>query len=246
MRQARPLLAFLLAAPLLCAPQPLRAHQDAGEILGKAIETLGGSAYLEVTDVTVHGRVYLFQRGDLIGVDVFTDYIKFPDKERTEFGENNELVRINNGREGWNISDGKVEPQRGEQVEVFWEEFKVSLDYLLRFVVNQSGSTLQYVGREMIDFKRADVIEIRDEDRTRINLYVDRESGLVMKKTVRRLDDPGVHEEIYSNYHPIQGVLTPLLIDRYTDGLATGQIRFDEVQYNSDLQDHLFMATVAE
>jgi hypothetical protein len=93
----------------------------------------------------------------------------------------------------------------------------------------------------MLNFKRADVLEIRDADRTRINLYIDRETGLLMKKTVRRLDDPRIHEEIYSNYHEFQGVRTPLLIDRYTDGLQTSQIRFDDVRYNSGLADSLFL-----
>ena len=65
-----------------------------------------------------------------------------------------------------------------------------------------------------------------------------------MKKTVRRLDSPAVHEEVYSNYHEIQGVLTPLLINRYTDGLKTMEIRFEEVTYNSGLGDEFFMAEV--
>ena len=65
-----------------------------------------------------------------------------------------------------------------------------------------------------------------------------------MKKTVRRLDDPRIHEEVYSNYHEFQNVLTPLLIDRYTDGLKTTEIRIDSVAYNSNLSDRLFMSEV--
>jgi hypothetical protein len=240
MRQACVSLAVVLGAAMFGAPTVSRAQQNATQILDRAIEALGGAAYREVRDVTATGRVYQFQRGELIGLEVFRDYIKFPDKERTEFGKDGNLVRVNNGSEGWNINDGEVEAQREEQVEVFWEEFKVSLDYLLRFAIHRPESTLQYIGREMIDFKRADVVEIRDEDRTRIDLYIDRESGFILKKTVRRLDDPRVHEEVYSNYHLLQSVMTPLLIDRYTDGVATNQIRIDEIIYNSDLSDQLF------
>ncbi len=245
MRKAFLLSACAVGAILLWQPAVSWAQRDAREVLDRAIETLGGQAYLDLIDMSTEGRLYQFQRGELVGAEVFANYLRYPDKERTEFGEDGETIRINNGQsEGWNINDGDVEAQLEDQIEVFWEEFKVSLDHLLRVVVDQPDSTLQYVGREMIDFKRVDILEIRDEDRTRVNLYIDQESGLLMKKTVRRLDDPRIHEEVYSNYHEFQNVLTPLLIDRYTDGLKTTEVRFDTVAYNTNLQDRLFMSEV--
>lgn len=219
----------------------LYAQTDPQEILDRAIERLGGDAFLEVKDVLSTGRYYQFQHGQLSGSDVFRDYLKFPDKERTEFGKDGERIQINNGDRGWNISGETVEEQIPDQIDIFWEEYKVNLDYLLHVVLPQSRATLQYVGHEMLDFSRVDVLEIRDEDRTRINLYVDRSDGLILKKTVRRLDSPKVFEEIYSNYHPIEGVLTPLLVTKYTDGVKTMEIRFETVAYNSGFPDDLFL-----
>ena len=245
MRKTCLLFACAVGVMLVWQPPVSGAQQDPREVLDRAIETLGGPAYLDVIDMSTEGRIYQFQRGELIGAEVFADYVRYPDRERTEFGEDGDTVRINNGQsEGWNVNDGEVEAQLEDQVEVFWEEFKVSLDHVLRVVVEGPDTTLQYVGREMIDFKRVDILEIRDEDRTRVNLYIDQESGLLMKKTVRRLDDPRIHEEVYSNYHEFQNVLTPLLIDRYTDGLKTTEIRIDSVAYNSNLADRLFMSEV--
>ncbi len=235
---------FLYALVLWCAPTDAHAQIDPQDILDKAVQKLGGAAYMDVKDIETHGRYFQFQRGELIGGDFFSDYLKFPDKQRTEFGEDRKTARVNNGSEGWNINDKEVDEQLGEQIEVFWEEFKVSLDYLMRFVIGKEKTTLQYVGREIIDFKRVDILEIRDEDRTRINLFIERESGLLMKKTMRRLDDPAIHEEVYSNYHEIQNVLTPLLINRYTDGMKTMEIRFDEVAYNTGIADRVFTPAV--
>ena len=235
---------FLCALVLLCAPTDGRAQIDLQDILDKAVQKLGGAAYMDVKDIEAHGRYFQFQRGELTGGDFFSDYVKFPDKERTEFGEDRKTARVNNGSEGWNINDKEVDDQLGEQIEVFWEEFRVSLDYLMRFVIGEEKTTLQYVGREIIDFKRVDILEIRNEDRTRINLFIDRESGLLMKKTMRRLDDPAIHEEVYSNYHEIQNVLTPLLINRYTDGMKTMEMRFDEVAYNTGIADRVFTPAV--
>ena len=235
---------FLSALVLLCAPTDARAQIDPQDILDKAVQKLGGVAYMDVKDIEAHGRYFQFQRGELIGGDFFSAYVKFPDKERTEFGEDRKTARVNNGGEGWNINDKEVDEQLGEQTEVFWEEFKVSLDYLMRFVIGEEKTTVQYVGREIIDFKRVDILEIRDEDRTRINLFVDRESGLLMKKTMRRLDDPVIYEEVYSNYHEIQNVLTPLLINRYTNGMKTMEMRFNEVAYNTGIADRVFTPAV--
>ena len=238
------LVGFICALVVLCAPTDARAQIDPQDILDQAVQKLGGAAYMNVKDIETHGRFFQFQRGELTGGDFFSDYIKFPDKERTEFSEDRKTATVNNGSEGWNINDKEVDEQLGEQIEVFWEEFKVSLDYLMRFVVGEPGTTLQYVGREIIDFKRVDILEIRDEDRTRISLFVDRESGLLMKKTMRRLADPAIHEEVYSNYHEIQNVLTPLLINRYRNGTKTMEIRFDRVAYNTGIADRVFTPAV--
>lgn len=220
------------------------AQIDPQDILNKALQNLGGATYTDVVDIEAHGRFFQFQRGELVGGDHFSDYIKFPNKERIEFGKDRKSAQINNGEEGWNINDKEVQEQIREQIDVFWEEFKVSLDYLMRFVVGSPNTTLQYVGREMLDFRRVDVLELRDEDRTRINLFIDRESGLILKKTMRRLDDPTIHEEVYSNYHEIDNVLTPLLIHRYTNGMKNMEIRFNEVIYNTGISDRVFTPMV--
>ena len=230
---------FLLT---LALPVTSFGQIDPAEIFDEMIGKLGGDAYLGVSDVDAVGRYYQFQRGQLAGADVFRDYLKFPDKQRTEFGRDQELVRINNGNQGWNIIEDDVEIQIPEQVGLFWEEYKVSLDHILRVIVPASDATLQFVGRDMVDFTRVDILEIRDEDRTRISLYVDRSTRLLIKKTVRRIDDPQVHEEVYSNYHELDGVLTPLLVSRYTDGVKTMEIRFETVSYNTGLSDDLFVA----
>jgi hypothetical protein len=57
---------------------------------------------------------------------------------------------------------------------------------------------------------------------------------------VRRSDDPKLREEQYANWHKFQGVMTPLFVTRYTDGVKTMEIRAETVVYNSGLADNLF------
>jgi hypothetical protein len=114
------------------------------------------------------------------------------------------------------------------------------VNYVLHYLVDNPETTLQYIGRDMLDFSRVDVLEVRTADRTRINLFVERDTGILVKKTVRKIDNPTVYEEVYSNYHDIDGVYTPLLVVRYENGQKTMEIRYQEVSYDDKLADQLF------
>jgi hypothetical protein len=224
------------------------AQDRARQTIDQMIEALGGEAFLNVKDIKTMGRFFLFKRGELAGVDSFADYIKFPDMERTEFGRDkkNLSIRINKGEEGWILEDKEVKPQPIGEKEDFIKQFKTSFDYLLRFVINHRQTTMQNVGGEIIDFKRVDVIELRDPEKNRIRFYVDRTSHLPIKLQVRHIDDPEVREERYGNWHEFQGVMTPLLISRFTDGVKTMEIRADSAEYNIDPAENLFVPVASK
>src|SRR5262245_7241402 len=113
------LLAVLLAAPLGAqSPQPKK-------ILDDMLQAMGGQTYLDVDDMHTTGRFYQFKRGDLAGGDIFEDYIKFPMKERTEFGlPKKKEIQINNGDQGWKITPKDKDAK--EQVPAEIQEFKAN------------------------------------------------------------------------------------------------------------------------
>jgi len=216
--------------------------QRSNASIDQMIEALGGPAFLDVKDIHTTGRFFAFTRGDLSSSDIFSDYVKFPDMERTEFGTvNKRSVQINRGKEGWKIV-GKREPEpmaiaEGEE---FIKGFKTSLDYVLRFILKERQTTIQNVGSEIIDFKRVNVVEVRDPEKNRITFYIDRDSHLPVKMQVRRTDESKIHEEQYSNWHKFQGVMTPMYVSRLTDGVKTMEIHLDTAAYNAGLSDNLF------
>src|SRR5690242_18693564 len=57
--------------------------QKAKQIIDRAIQSLGGEAYLNITDMESEGRAYSFHHGEpnSMGI-VFWRFRKFPDKER--------------------------------------------------------------------------------------------------------------------------------------------------------------------
>jgi outer membrane lipoprotein-sorting protein len=236
---------FALGLIVVTAVWSLPAHSQTSsrQLLNQTIAALGGEAFLNVKEIHTTGRFFSFNKGELSGGDLFVDYIKFPDMERTEFGrERNKSITINKGSEGWVFEprDKQWDPQPISQAEEFVAGFKTSFDYVLRFALSHPQSTIQNIGSEIIDFKRADVIEVRDAQKNRIHLFVDRQTKMPLKMEVRRGDDNLLREEIYANWHEFQGVKTPMHLVRYTGGVKTMEIRLETAAYNSGLSDSLF------
>jgi hypothetical protein len=218
-------------------------------VLDAMIEALGGQTFLDVKEIHTSGRFFSFSKGDLSGSDHFEDYIKMPDMERTEFGANkNKLeVTINRGKEGWKVVGKKeVEPQPVKQTEDFLANFKTSFDYVIRYALQSPQTTIQNLPTELIDFKRADVVEIRDSTKNLMRFYVDRATHLPIKMQVRRANQTAINEELYSNWHKFQGVMTPLLVSRSTNGVKTMEIRAEMAVYNPGFPDTLFAPPVSK
>ncbi|MBF8305761.1 MAG: hypothetical protein HW398_949, partial [Acidobacteria bacterium] len=115
----RKLKASAIAATLILALSSAVAQSRSNPVIEQMIQALGGPAFLEVKDIHTSGRFFSFTKGDLSGSDLFEDYIKFPDMERTEFGrEKNKSITINRGKEGWKIEPKQEpEPQPAVQAE---------------------------------------------------------------------------------------------------------------------------------
>src|SRR5688500_13062841 len=83
------------------APDP-----KAEAVVDRAIEVLGGSAYLNIKTVVGRGFYTAFQDGRSQLPARFLDYISYPDRERTEFTSNGiRVIQTNSGETGW-ISAG--------------------------------------------------------------------------------------------------------------------------------------------
>src|SRR6185503_20577420 len=90
----RPVLTLVL---LICLCASAAAQQEPAQklspeetakaeaILNRAVEVLGGNAYLNITTVIGRGFFTSFSEGQSQIPARFVDYISYPDKERTEF-----------------------------------------------------------------------------------------------------------------------------------------------------------------
>lgn len=220
----------------------------AKQLLDAMIRALGGNAFLNVKEIQTNGRFFTFKRDEVASSDLYVDYVKFPDMERTEFGrEREKTIQINRGTEGWMVTPapkGKGDPQIQEQspaqTQTFLDNFRTSFDYMVRFVVNAPRSSILVTGSEVVDFRRADVVEVRDAEKNLMRIYIDRETHLPLKVQTRLSNESKVHEEIYANWHEFDGVMTPLMVVRYQDNAKTMEIRAETAKYNAGFPESLF------
>jgi outer membrane lipoprotein-sorting protein len=177
----------------------------------------------------------------MAGTNDFTNYLKYPDKQRTEYGTSskNKPAEIYNGDSGWNVNNGKLEELSAAEVKDFHAGLHTGFQYVARFILSKPGLTMQYTGEQLIDYKPNDTLEFRDSGNF-FRLYVDQQTHLPTKMEVRRSGEAFIREEQYANWHEFQSIKAPLYIIRLQDGERKNEIRYSNVAYNTGLADSLF------
>ncbi len=246
------LLAFTLLAASHCAfaqaPQdmmPAESAAKAKEILQQAVQGLGGAAYLGIRDVTCTGRLSQFgHSGELSGYESFVDYAVPPFKDRNENLPKRNIIAVMNGTKGWVLDRGGVSDASGADVAQFQEDIKKDLDYILRTRVHEPNIIFRYGGPDVVDLKEAEWVELVDSDNRTIRIAVAKSTHLPIRKIVDTRDAntrmKSDEIEVYSNYHPIQGVQTAFQIARERNGIKVYQVFFEKCEYNTSLSDSLF------
>lgn len=281
----RPAGAAITAAILFCFaawPGPAPAHpQDtqvlapeasaakAREIIQRAIQAMGGPAYLGVKDITRSGRYSTFEHnGSTRGTVRITDMVKLPDKERLEYtfkiyygvdapiplifvdipyplSKTKSSFEVHNGDEGWVLGQGGVIPLDAEALTRNRRARKKDIHLLFRTRLNDPTLVFRYTGQEVVDLKWVDGVEITDADRFTTRIAFDHSTHLPIRSVFLYRDpdydnQPTEDHDSYSLYRPIQGVLTALQITHEHNGYQTAQTFYEVVKYNTGMDDSLF------
>ena len=219
----------------------------ARQLLDAMIEALGGQQFLNVKEIQTTGRFFLFNRGEISQSDIYTNYIKYPDMDRIEFGKDKiKPGRINRGLEGWTITppakgkDPDVAEQSVVETEEFLRVFRTSFNYMIRFVINTPKASALLAGSESVDLRRADILEIRDAEKNLLRVFVDRETRLPLKTQTRLANETFTDERVYANWHRFSGVMTPKRVIQSRDGVKTQEMFVETAVYNPGFPESLF------
>ena len=228
------------------------ADEKSQQIMTKATEVLGGSAYLNVKTVVGKGFYTSFRDGMTSVPARFLDYIVYPDRERTEFiTEGIKTIQTNSGDTGWLYDGGvrKITDQQPAQIEDFKRAFKTSVENLLRGWWRQERGKVVYVGRREAGLaKRNEAIRLTYPDGAWIEFEFGARDGLPAKiiyKRSRKNMDTGDTEETAEEdqllkFIAVDGVTAPWVIDHFVNGHQTSRVNYESIQYNQNLPDSLF------
>jgi hypothetical protein len=223
--------------------------RKAKALLDEAIQALGGQASLDVQDVSQEGRTYSFHLGEPTSVGVlYWRFYKFPDQERVELTKKRDVVYVYRGDEGFEITYKGTRADDRKAVADYLRRRQYSLDWVLRKWLTEPGVALFYEGATVAAQKDAEKVTIMNAQNEGVTLYFDSSTHLPVKKTFTWRDETDqqrdVEDEIYDNYRPVQGIMTPYSVTRYYNGDMSGQRFLNSVTYNKGLSDSLFAASV--
>jgi hypothetical protein len=239
------------SAPAATPPIPtdLENSRKARALIDQAIEALGGQAYLDVQDTTQEGRTYSFHMGEPTSVGVlYYRYYKYPDQERLELTKKKDVVYVYRGDEGFEITYKGTRADDPKTVADYIRRRQCSLDWVLRKWLTEPGVALFYEGSTIAAQKDAQQITIMNAQNQGVTIYLSTSTHLPIKKTYSWRDPTDkqrdYEDEIYDNYRPVQGIMTPYSVTRYYNGDMSNQRFLNAVSYNKGLNDSMFAASV--
>lgn len=244
-----PFIYMSLAVAVWCPAamaQSVSNEDQANAVVQKAIESLGGEKYLKVATQIGRGRFSLMREGTVVSFQSFVDVIVFPDKERTDFkGSGVKSVQTNVGNTGWTF-DGDAEVvkvQNEKQVEDFKRGLRTGLDSLLRGQWRKEAK-LSYVGKRQATLgKRNEVIKLTYKDGMTVEFEFASDTGLPAKAISTRSSTEGEdlkEEDRYAQFIDVNGIRTPFIIDRFTNGVQNSRINYESIEYNKPVPDAIF------
>jgi hypothetical protein len=223
--------------------------EKARAILDRCIQTLGGQAWLNVQDMEQQGRSYAYSHNQPSSLGtVFWRFWKYPDKDRVELTKQRDVVYLNVGDQGYEITFKGTGPQEEKPLADYNRRRAHSLETVLRDWLKRPGTALFYDGTAVAEQKPADSVTILNAENDSVTLFIDTHSHLPIKKTFEWRDPAdrlkNIEGEVFDNWRLEQGIMTPHSIMRSHNGETTNQRFITTVRYNVGIPDSMFQAAI--
>ena len=219
--------------------------RKARALLEQAIQSLGGQAYLGVRDLQTTGRAYSFFHGQPTSNGVlFWRFVQYPDKERVEVTKERDIAQVYNGDKGWEITYKGAHPMDQKDITDYLRRRRFSLETILRTWLRDPGVALFYEGNAIAAEHPALQVTLINARNESVTVYIDADTHLPIKKSFSWRDpvdkQRNLEEEIYDNYRPVQGIMTPYDFTRFYNGDMASQRFLNSAAYNQGLAPAMF------
>jgi hypothetical protein len=239
------------SAPAKAQSIPANRGNDEGNarqaraLLDQAIQALGGQAYLNVHDIEQQGRTYSLYHGRSTSNGVlFWRFVEYPDRERIEVTPQRDVAVVYVGAKAYEITYKGPHAVEPKDLDDYLRRRSLSLETVLRTWVNDPSVALFYDGNALAGNVAAQEVTLINAKNEAVSLFFDPESHLPIKKSYKWRDpvdrDRNVEEEIYDNYKPVQGIMTPYSFTRYYNGDMQTQRFLNSIHYNEGVDEAMF------
>ena len=228
-------------------PEAKRAEQDEStlskgrEILAKAQQAAGGADKLAaVKDIT---KSYSFKSKAGMNAEQ-TVRVVLPDtmvqESQLPFGK---LVAAVGAEGGWIRGPQGMMPMPPPQLaQAQGELFRLRESVLLSDRL--AGRTVNFVERAEFNGSAAAVLEISAENGASVRLWIDEQSGDLLKQSYQSsaiTGAPSEVEQIFSDYRDVDGLRAPFKVTVLANGEEFAQVEVGEIHYNTGLDKAALM-----
>ena len=267
------LMSVLAAAQAPAAKPPANLNDSdnarkARALLDQAVRALGGEAYLNYTNKMEEGRYYRLYHGRTESMGIpYNYYVQYPDKDRFEVLAEKDIhiipgaidiggvhskkatqVLIHNGQKGYETTYKGTTTQEKEDLENYLRRRPHSLEWVFRKWAKDPTVAYFYEGVTNVDAKIAEQVSLLNSQNDSVTICLDQATHLPVKTSYSWRDatdkQRNVEEEVYDNYKPIEGIMTPRSLTRKINGEMSQQRFITNAHYNLNLPESMFEATV--
>jgi len=225
---------------------PRRVDPKAQQLLDRAVQALGGPAFLHFKTLTTKGRVFAIRDETTAGLETYQSFVQYPDKRRFSYGKTPPVVLINNGDRGWEIDRYGLIDQPAEQLQRWITSNRYSLENLLRLRINDPGVLVQTGGVDFVDNAPTQSVEITAAGGTSVRVDFNRQTSLPTRITYQvrnpKSEDVDEYSDAYSDYKVCDGIKTPMHITRYANGERVGETFRNSAKYDEEYPARYFTA----
>jgi hypothetical protein len=218
---------------------------QAKAVLNRAIQALGGQAYLTIRDREQQGKSYGFHHGRASGAGVvFWSFTEFPDKERVELTKERDIAELYVGKKAWELTYKGAHPIEEKDRNDYMRRRRFSLDTILRTWVNDPTVVLLFEGAAIAAQHPSDRVTLINDQDESVTLFIDSDTHLPVKKSFSWRDpvdrQKNLEEEVYENYKPVSGVMAPYNVTRFFNDDMASQRFLNSVTINQGVDEAMF------
>ncbi len=247
--------AFLLSPPFASSQGPAPAGQNAPtagttidpkaqELLDRAIQALGGAAFLGFMRLSSSGRIFAIADGITAGFAPFESLVEFPDKRRFSYGKKQPVIMINDGDHAWELDKYGLTSQLPEQVHRWKLATRYGLENLLRRRIREPGILIQDGGVDFVDNVPTRVVDIIEKEEVEVKLFLNRQNFLPVRISYRvrhpQTGEWDSYADVYGDYQKIQEIQTPMHIARFLNDERIGEIFRNNARYDENFPPGTF------